>query len=216
MKQNVKRLAKKLWDYNKLNHKIEKADCIIVSGSHDTRVAERAAELFLNGYADLIVFSGGLGRTTEGNWSKSEAEIFAEVAMRKGVPKDKILIEDKSTNSGENIQFSYKLLKTKKKLPEKVILLQKPYAERRTYTTFMKQWPGKKPKVIVSSPKIKFEEYPNEKISFDEMVNIIVSDTQRIKLYAKKGFQIEQEIPDDVWNAYEQLVEIGYSKYLTE
>jgi hypothetical protein len=29
-----------------------------------------------------------------------------------------------------------------------------------------------------------------------------------------KGLQIHQEIPDDVWRAYEELVEAGYDKYL--
>jgi len=37
---------------------------------------------------------------------------------------------------------------------------------------------------------------------------------QRIKEYPKKGFQIEQEIPDDVWVAYEFLVEAGYTNRL--
>ena len=32
--------------------------------------------------------------------------------------------------------------------------------------------------------------------------------------YPAKGFQIHQDIPDDVWRAYEELVEAGYDKYL--
>ena len=40
-------LAKKLWDYHHMNHALEKADCIFVLGSHDLRVAERAAQLYL-------------------------------------------------------------------------------------------------------------------------------------------------------------------------
>jgi len=37
---------------------------------------------------------------------------------------------------------------------------------------------------------------------------------QRIKAYPAKGFQIYQEIPADVWDAYEQLVSAGYDKHL--
>ena len=33
---------------------------------------------------------------------------------------------------------------------------------------------------------------------------------QRIKIYPEKGFSIPQEIPLDVWNAYEQLVSLGF------
>ena len=43
----------------------EPSDLILVLGSHDTRVAERGAELFLNNYAPLILFSGGLGNLTK-------------------------------------------------------------------------------------------------------------------------------------------------------
>ena len=92
--------AQKVWDYLLMNHTLEKSDCIIVLGSYDTRVAERGAELFLQGLAPLIVFSGYLGAFTLGVWERPEAEIFADIAMKMGVPKDKILIENKSTNTG--------------------------------------------------------------------------------------------------------------------
>ena len=41
-----------------------------------------------------------------------------------------------------------------------------------------------------------------------------VGDLQRIRLHAGRGFQIHQDIPDDVWRDYEDLVEAGYDKYL--
>ncbi len=52
----VKRLARKIWNYHKLNQKLEEADCILVLGSHDIRVAKRGALLFLEGWAPLLVF----------------------------------------------------------------------------------------------------------------------------------------------------------------
>jgi hypothetical protein len=42
----------------------------------------------------------------------------------------------------------------------------------------------------------------------------MVGDLQRTKLYPDKGFQIYQEIPSDVWEAYEKLVEQDYTKHL--
>ena len=54
-------LAKILWKYHHMDHVLERSDCIFVLGSHDTRVAERGAELFLEGWAPLLIFSGGLG-----------------------------------------------------------------------------------------------------------------------------------------------------------
>jgi hypothetical protein len=43
----------------------------------------------------------------------------------------------------------------------------------------------------------------------------MVGDLQRIKLYPAKGFQIYQDIPADVWAAFEELVEAGYNQRLT-
>lgn len=210
--EEIDKAAKKLWDYHHMNQKLEKADCILVLGSHDTRIAERGAQLFLDGWAPLLIYSGGVGRLTEGLWDKPEAEVFADIAIKMGVPKDKILIENKSTNTGENIIFTMKILKEKKLNPQSFIVVQKPYMERRAFATFKKHLPDKK--IIVTSPQVNFENYPNEKISKDNMINIIVGDLQRIKIYPEKGFQIPQEIPEDIWQAYETLVNAGYDKHL--
>lgn len=204
--------AKKIWDYHHVNHSLVKADCILTLGSHDTRVAERAAELYHQGWAPLLIFSGGLGRLTEGMWSESEADLFASIAREKGVPAEKILIENRSTNTGENITLVRQLLKEKNLDPQTFIVVQKPYMERRSFATFAKAWPGKA--FVVTSPQIAFEEYPNSEISLEQVINIMVGDLQRIKLYPEKGFQVYQEIPEDVWAAYEALVKNGFDKQL--
>ncbi|MBI5530911.1 MAG: YdcF family protein [Candidatus Doudnabacteria bacterium] len=209
----VEQLAKKIWEYHHLNHKLSKADCILVLGSHDIRVAVRAAELFLEGYAPLMVFSGGYGRLTQGLWNEPEAIVFSKIAIEMGVPKDQIIIEDKSTNTGENIVFTKKLLEEKGINPKTIILVQKPYMERRAYATFKKFWPEKD--CIATSQQVSFDDYPTKDISKDDLISILVGDLQRIKTYPEKGFQIHQEIPDDVWSAYELLVKAGYNKYLT-
>jgi len=206
-------LAKKVWDYLKLDNKLEKADAILVLGSHDIRVAERGAQLFLEDWAPLIIFSGGRGRLTA-EWMKTEADSFAEIAIKIGVPKNKIIIENKSTNTGENIQFTKELLAKMKLNPKKFILVQKPYMERRAYATFKKVWPEKE--AIVTSPQISYEKYPTEELPKEEIINIMVGDLQRIKIYPAKGFQIPQDIPDDVWDAYEKLVKLGFTKHLVD
>ena len=205
-------LAKQIWDYHHLNNKVEKADCILVLGSHDIRVAERAAELYLNGCAPLLIFSGGLGRLTEGVWSETEADLFAKIAIDKGVPRQAILTENKSSNTGENILFTGQLLKENNLNPQSFIVVQKPYMERRSYATFKKHWPDKK--IIVTSPQISFEDYPTDEIPAELLINLMNGDLQRIKRYAEKGFQIYQEIPLHVWQAYEQLVKSGFDKHL--
>lgn len=205
-------LAQTLWDYHHVKHTLQKADCILVLGSHDLRVAERGAELYLQGWAPMLIFSGGLGRLTQDLWKDAEADKFAAIAMEMGVPKEAIYIENKSTNTGENIQFTQQLLIANGLAPETFIVVQKPYMERRSYATFKKHWPDKQ--LFVTSPQLSLHDYPNEEIPLEEVIHIMVGDLQRIKVYPEKGFQVFQEIPDDVWQAYEQLVALGYTGHL--
>lgn len=208
-------LAKTLWDYNNLHQTIKKADVIITLGSHDTRVAERGSELFLQKFAPIIVFSGGFGRLTANNWTKSEAEIFTDIAIKMGVPNKDILIENKSTNTGENLRFSMNILKEKGISPRSVILVHKPYMERRQYATWKKLFP--KTKAYITSPQISYENYSSETgITKKNTINIVVGDTQRIKLYPQKGFMIYQNIPDEIWNSYKELVNRGFTEQLVK
>src|SRR6476646_7152940 len=216
MTSHIRSLAEKVWHYHLLNHQIVKSDAILVLCSHDRRVAERGAQLFLEGWAPLLIFSGGLGTITGGMWDEPEADQFAAVAIELGVPKEKILLENKSTNTGENILFTKALLAARNLNPEKFILVQKPYMERRSFATFRKLWPEKE--LIVTSPQVSFRdylsEYTNRNLSTADVVSIMVGDLQRIKLYPARGCQIAQEIPDEVWGAFETLVSAGYNKYL--
>jgi uncharacterized SAM-binding protein YcdF (DUF218 family) len=205
-------LAQKLWEYHHMHHVLKPSDCILVLGSHDKRVAERGAELYLQGYAPLLLFSGGLGRLTQELWRETEAELFAGIALQMGVPKEAILIENRSTNTGENILFSLQVLQEQGLDPECFLVVQKPYMERRSYATFKKHWPDKE--VQVTSPQIPFEDYATEEIPMEKVINIMVGDLQRIKLYTLMSFQIYQEIPEDVWNAFERLVALGFDKQL--
>jgi len=206
--------AKVIWDYMQLKDDLKKCDAIFTLCSLDIRVAERAAQLYLDGFGKYLIFSGSVGKLTEGKFAKTEAETFADVALAMGVPHEKIILEDKSTNTGENVQFTYNLLKDKKLSAKSLILVQKPYMERRTYATFKKQWPDSSAKIYVTSPQIAYVDYFNEACPKDLVLNIMVGDLQRIKEYPKLGYQITQDIPDYVWAAYQQLVAHGYTKHL--
>ncbi|MEO6001452.1 MAG: YdcF family protein [Chitinophagaceae bacterium] len=211
---HISELARKLWNYHHMNHSLENVDCILVLGSHDLRVADRAAELFLEGLAPYVIFSGGLGNLTREMWTETEADQFAGIALQKGVPEENILIENRSTNTGENILFTRQLLSDKNVHPQSFIVVQKPYMERRSYATFKKHWPEKK--LLVTSPQISFEDYPTNDIPMERVISIMVGDLQRIKIYPAKSFQIPQEIPDEVWQAYEQLVEAGFTEHMVK
>jgi uncharacterized SAM-binding protein YcdF (DUF218 family) len=216
MRQDIHDLALKLWHYHRMGQRLEKADAILVLCSHDTSVAERGAQLYLQGWAPLLIFSGGLGAITKNLWSEPEAELFAGVARSMGVPAASILVETRSTNTGENVLFTRRLLSERGLDPRNFILVQKPYMERRAYATFKNYWPEKR--AVVTSPQVSFDEYlkgySNRALSEDDVISIMVGDLQRIRLYPEKGYQIAQEIPADVWAAYEELVAAGYDEHL--
>ena len=216
MDDRVRALAEKVWRYHQLNHQLARADVILVLCSYDKAVAERGAQLFLDGWAPLLIFSGGLGAITSRLWQEPDADQFAAIAVTMGVPQESILIENRSTNTGENVLFTKQLLAGKHLDPRTFILVQKPYMERRSYATFKKVWPDKE--VLVTSPRVSLDEYlsrySNEALSSDDVVSIMVGDLQRIRLYPARGFQIPQDIPDEIWDAFEELVAAGYDKYL--
>src|SRR6185369_16559727 len=191
MDQRTHALAETLWNYHLMKHQIAKADAILVLCSHDERVAERAAQLFHERWAPLVIFSGGQGSITRTLWNEPEAERFARIAVELGVPRESILIEPHSTNTGENIEFTKRLLAERGLDLQKFIVVQKPYMERRAFATFRKLWPEKE--LIVTSPQVSFDEYvahyTNRTLSAADVVGIMVGDLQRIRVYPARGWQ---------------------------
>jgi uncharacterized SAM-binding protein YcdF (DUF218 family) len=209
-------LALTLWNYHRLGQPLIRADAILVLCSHDTAVAERGADLYLDGWAPRLIFSGGLGAITRRLWTEPEAERFGRIALARGVPAEHMLLESASTNTGENIAFTRRLLAARHLDPASFLVVQKPYMERRSYATFRRVWPDKA--VTVTSPQVSFDDYlaryTNPDLSADDVVSIMVGDLQRIREYPARGFQIAQEIPDAVWAAYEALIAAGYDRHL--
>lgn len=210
MNKSDRYYAKIIWNYMLMHQKMKKMDALFILGSNDLRVADRAAELYHDGMSDYIICSGGNGKNSA--FEKTEAEMFSSRLIKLNIPKEKILLEPNATNTGDNILFTKKMLKEKKLNFHSFILVQKPYMERRSYATFKKQWIG--PEVIVTSPQLSYEQYINEDNNFEKnFIDVMVGDLQRIKEYPKYGFQIEQDIPENVLSAWRILVERGYTKY---
>lgn len=211
------------------------ADAIFCLCSLDLRVAQRAAQLYLDGYGRWLIFSGGSGKITADLplfREDPEAVVFARVARAMGVPDERIIVEPRSTNTGENVRFTQTLLGERGLLGDHnnghddsirtFVLVQKPYMERRTYATFMKQWPGmetdeggKRFQFTVTSPLLEFAEYLDEQNPRDLVINLMVGDLVRIREYAAKGYQISQEIPEEVWEAGQRLIAAGFTQHLS-
>ena len=211
-------LLQVIWDYLCLNQTLEKADCIVGFGNFNTDIARRAAELYHQGYAPKVLFTGGLGRNTEGLLPEPEAVRFAKVAMECGVPAADILIEDKSANTKENIEFTRCLLE-REGIPHGHILgVHQPFMERRIKAAMGVYWPELR--FSVTSPQVTIPEYlaraKEQGISENASVSVIVGDFQRMDLYAKKGYQLPQHIPEEAWTAFRELVAMGFDKQLAK
>ncbi|EDK72719.1 hypothetical protein TM7_0127 [candidate division TM7 genomosp. GTL1] len=109
-----------------------------------------------------------------------------------------------------------RLLVREAKLTAQLAFICMNAEERRTLATFKKQWQDSNVEIFVTSPDIAYEDYFTDELPKDFVINIMVGDIQRIRDYPAKEFQIPQEIPDDIWQAYKQLVAAGYGKALTE
>ena len=207
-----------LWDFMHVDQPLEKTDVIVGFGCYDEDIPKRCAELFHKGFAPYVCFSGGLGRNTDKLWSKSEAERFAAIAMAEGVPENRIILENKSTNSAENLLFTPKVLAEKGIKAEKIIAVHKPYMEKRLWAAMQVYWP--QVQAIYTSPQVSVEEHIDhaEKIGMTRkgVIETIVGDVQRMELYARKGYQAPGEIPAEVRAAFDALVAEGYTGQLAK
>src|SRR5689334_8301467 len=130
MNEEVLRLARIIWDYHSVPQEAAPADVIIALGTNDLRVAEFAAKLFLQGYGATLVCTGGVahqGDLLETGWEKTEAEMYADVAISRGVPREKILLETRATNTAENLRFARDLLHRHEIRPRNIVLAVKPF-----------------------------------------------------------------------------------------
>ena len=207
-----------IWDYLCLHQEPEKADCIVGFGNFNTDIARRAAELYLQGYAPKVLFTGGLGRNTEGLLPEPEAVRFARVAMECGVPEEDIILEDKSRNTAENILFTREMLQELGLMQPRVLGVHQPFMERRITAAMGVYWPDLA--FQVTSPQVTIPEYlhraKQQGISENASISVIVGDFQRMELYAQKGWQLPQTIPEEAWQAFRELVEMGYDKQLAK
>ena len=211
----VEYLSKKIWEYMLMHQETKSADALFLLGSNDIRLADYAAKLFHQNYVPYIVCSGGMAHQEDINnphWNKPEAQMYKERLLALNVPLSAICIETEAKSTGDNVKNIRALIEREKIQIHSAIIIQKPFMERRAYATFRKQWPELE--ITVTSPKISYDLYMNSgDVSKDIFINVMVGDLIRIREYPKLGFQIEQEIPGEVWEAGQELLKLGYNKY---
>ncbi|MBI4835663.1 MAG: YdcF family protein [Candidatus Abawacabacteria bacterium] len=131
-----------LWDYlavDDSNH-LKPADIIFVFGGPEEVKAHKAAELFKAGLAPLIIFTGDTQKALVATPHTSESVRDAEIAMRLGVPRAAILIENTSINTPQNVLNARAILAKRQPFPRRYILVNLPWYLRRATNTFITNW----------------------------------------------------------------------------
>lgn len=107
-------IAISIWNYGEVDEK-SPSDVAIVLGAaiSDGEVSpvyreriNHAITLYEEGTVDFIILTGGFG---EGSY-KSDSQVAKEYALSQGIPEEKILIEEKSTITEENLEFSKEVM----------------------------------------------------------------------------------------------------------
>jgi uncharacterized SAM-binding protein YcdF (DUF218 family) len=210
-------LARVIWNYHQLRHEPIPADVIVALGTNDLRVADFAADLYRRGFGSTLVCSGGVAHQNDllaTRWEKTEAEMYADAAERRGVPRRCMLLEKRACNTAENIRFTRELLGERKMQPRNIVIAVKPFMQRRVWATMAVEWPEMP--ATLASPEMTLEEYFTSELAPEKIVNIMMGDLQRIWVYARRGWSAPQRIPAEVREAYQGLVGLGFTKHLME
>ena len=144
---------KKTEDFVFVEDKPEKADVIFVPGNGFPQMAERAAQLYREGYAPYILPSGKYSITMgkfvgvqsrreiyDGDY-ETEWEFLKNVLMKNGVPKEAILREDQATFTYENAIYSRQVTDGKGIQVKNAILCCKTYHARRSLMYYQLLYP---------------------------------------------------------------------------
>ncbi len=203
------------WDFMRLVHPPRPADLILTLGSFDPNAAIHAARLWHAGLAPKIIMSGGIahrGGLLDTGWDKTEASVFADVALNEGVPAKAILLEERAENTVDNFVFGRAVARQAGLEPRRVLVVAKPYMTRRGYATGRVTWP--EAELLMQCEEIDMVDYFAREPDPERTLLALVGDLHRIIVYPALGFSIEQEVPSSVHEALKTLVSAGYGARL--
>lgn len=134
----------------------EIADIIFVPGNGYPYMAEKAAELYAQGAAPMILpsgkysisfgkFSGVIGEAEKYDEDyQTEWEFLKDVLLKNGVPESAVLKEDEATFTWQNALFSKKVTDLAGINVRKAILCCKNYHARRAFMYYQRAYPETK------------------------------------------------------------------------
>jgi len=190
-----------LYDFLALCEPLAPADVIVGFGHFDKRIAQRCAELWHQGMAPVILFSGRAGRAKPDD-VECEAEWFAQISEKRWrVPREAIRLETKSTNALENVRKSNEIVEPQL---TRWIAVANPCMQRRISLTLSRQTD----RAVISSPPIGNleDEMAIYLAAGEDCATWMTGEIERLERYAAMGHIDRCSVPVDVLSAYHQLV----------
>lgn len=113
------------------------ADAVVaISGGETSARAEEAIQLYKQGYASTIIFSGAAADTR----GPSNAKVMERQAIAEGIDASHIKIDETSSNTNQNAAAVATIVHTQG--IHSLILVTSPYHQRRASITFSHALPG--------------------------------------------------------------------------
>ena len=191
------RLVLPIWEFLARADAPVPSDVIFVFGSQDLAVPRRAAELYHAGHAPSVLVTGRFGPMTAEVFERSEALVFKDELVRRGVSEDAITTEVEAGNTLENVRFGMAALRAVGQRPRSALLVAKPFVMRRCLATFARQYPnvaarGCPPAGSAAARRDRHRE---------AFAARMVAELQRLETYAASGDIAQQLVPPPVWTA---------------
>lgn len=118
------------------------ADLLFVFGTStiEEQVLVQIAEKFQNGFFPWVMVTGKIGRIFY-ETGQSLAHAMRDRLISFGIRSDRILVQDRSTNTLEDVKFSLQILEASQIFPKRIAFLCKAYHSGRCLLTMRKFFP---------------------------------------------------------------------------
>ena len=204
-----------LWQFlNGYNQQpLARSNWALVMGCSDLRVAEAAAQLQLKGDVEKLLFSGGYGRLTKGQFQLSEAETFAAVAKDMGVSEAAMRLDTQASNSQENLTNARALLSAEE-IGQTLVIVCRNIFRPRVAALAGLHLAGAGVQLV--SPELNYQQYASSAEQQQLARHMMVGEIERLQRYPDRGWQLPVGVPEPVVEACQRLLAAGYNQHLPQ
>ncbi|MBV9080160.1 MAG: YdcF family protein, partial [Elusimicrobia bacterium] len=180
-------------------------DVIMVFGVGNALLAERTAHIYVEarrrGLNPRVVFAGGIGRATPPAWvaeGKKEAVALSEAFMAEigriapalaAQAQAALIIEDESTNSGQNVLNTLKKFGEEGVTPTSILLVHNPLFQLRSaLATWLRQSGMNIPTVSFAPYRVDFARMTDAQLF--AAAEFALGEIHRLRTYPAQGFTV--------------------------